>query len=146
MKNSHQSKGYAGTREVCNTQTGEIEQAVVLKNQYKDRNYIKMFLPTEGSYEMRPREMSLATVHVWDYFCVIADKNNIVVATTEEITARTQYGPASVFRAKDQLKKLDYIRQKAANIYMINPEVAAKIKGDDRAALCEAYQKIKRKK
>ena len=145
MKNSHQSKAYAGLKDVCNMQTGEIERAVIVKNEYKDRNYIKLFLPPEGSYDMRPREMALATVHLFDYFCVIAGKDNLVVATLAEMQDHTKYGASSIFRAKDQLKRMDYIRQKAANIYMINPEVAAKIKGDDRAALCEAYQHIKRK-
>ena len=144
MKNSQQSKAYAGSKEICNVQTGEIERAVLVKNEYKDRNYIKFFLPT-GGYDMRPREMALATVHLFDYFCVIAGKDNVVVATLAEMEERTQYTSSSIFRAKDQLKKMDYIRQKAANIYMINPEVAAKIKGDDRAALCEAYQQIKKK-
>ena len=145
MKNTSKSAAYAGTREICDTTTGEITRAVVVRQRYKDRDFIKEFLPEEGVYHMRPRKMSLPSIHLFDYLCIIGGKDNVAVATMAELQERTEYSEPSVNRAKKQLMQMDYIRKKANNIYMLNPEIVAKVDGDKRQAIVEAYAKLPRK-
>lgn len=145
MKNSSRKTAFAGHKQVADTRTGEISTGVVLESKQQDRNFIKLFLPEEGVYHMRPKKMTLASVHLFDYLCIIAApaKDNIAVCTTADIEQHTEYSSASIARAKDQLKKMDYIRQKANNIYMLNPDITAKVEGDKRQAIHEAYHRLK---
>ncbi len=130
---------YTGSKEVADAKTGEVSRAALIKQKQQDRNYIKFFLP-EGSYNMRPKGMVLATVDLFNYLCVVMDTNNNAIATTSEITERTGLSTASVARAKEQIKDYDYARRRANNIWMINPEVACKVDGDKRQGLWEQYQ------
>lgn len=146
MKNSQRKRVYAGSREMADAHTGEVSRAVLIEAQTQDINFIKLFLPErQGDYCMRPREMTLASIHLWDYLQIIAGDDNTAVTTTQEIADRIHYSTASISRSKDQLKKMDYIRQRGINIYMLNPDVATKVTGKKREALCENYQKLKRK-
>lgn len=143
MKNSSRKSVFTGRKEVTDRH-GEISTAVVLQSKRLDNNYIKLFLPEEGVYNMRPREMTLAAIHLFDYLCILAvGKDNIAVCTTADIVEHIQYSTAAIARAKDQLRKLDYIRQKANNIYMLNPEYVAKVDGDKRHAIFKAYHALK---
>jgi uncharacterized small protein (DUF1192 family) len=144
MKNSKRKSVFNGTQEIAATHGGEISRAVLMKIKLQDRNYIKLFKPDEGVYQMRPREMTLASIHLFDYLSIIAGpKDNIAATTTAEIEQRIKYSPASIARAKGQLRKMDYIRQKAQNLYMLNPEIQAQVDGDKRKALVDIYQALK---
>jgi len=141
MKNSKVKRVYAGSREIADTATGELSRAVIVRSSKQDRNYVKMFLPTEG-YIMRPKSMTLATVDLFNYLCVICGQDNIAIATTSEIAERIGMSSASIARAKEQIREFDYARRRANNVWMINPEIACKVDGDKRQALWEQYQNL----
>jgi len=143
MKNCRVRHTQSGYDVLMNPDTGELQKVARVKLAPSDLNYIKLFKPQEGVYEMRPREMKLATIHVWDYLCIRMDKDNMAIVTTDEICEATKYGPASVARAKVQLQDMGHIIRRASNIYMLNPDIVALIK--DRTKLFLAWQNLKAK-
>jgi hypothetical protein len=145
MKNSRNKNVYAGSIETADVNGGEVRRTAIITLKVQDINYIKLFLPSEGNMDMRPREMTLASIHLFDYLCVIAGKDNIAIAITRDIEKAIRYSSASISRAKDQLKRMDYIRQKASNVYMLNPELAVKVEGEKRKALADIYRELKHK-
>ena len=144
MKNSKRKRVFVGTQEMAYTSNGEVTRAMMMQLKEHDRNFIKFFLPEAGNHMMRPKEMTLTTVDLFNYLCVICGQDNIAITTTAEITERIGMSTASISRAKDQLYEFDYIRKRANNVYMINPEIAAKTDGEKRQALWEKYQLLKR--
>lgn len=141
MRNNKIKHAYVGTDEFFDPATGEMKRIARIKPVGQDLNFIKLFKPIEGVFDMRPREMKLATIHVWDYFCIKMDKDNMVITTTEEICVATRYAPASIARAKTQLQEMEHIIRRAANIYMLNPEIIAVVK--DRTRLFSLWQELK---
>lgn len=95
---------------------------------------------------MRPKGMTLVAVDLFDYMCVVMDKaTNVAIVTNQEIEARIGMSSASVARAKDQLYEFDYIRKRASNVYMVNPEVAFQRDAATREKADEEYNRIPRK-
>lgn len=94
---------------------------------------------------MFPKEVTLSARDLLDYLCVVMDRQNIAIAPVTEIEERTGLSTASIARAKAQLFEFDYVRQKAANVYMVNPAHACKADGDKRAEMYETYSMIAKK-
>ena len=146
MKNVRRINRYCGTKEVMDHKTGEYERAIVTKQVVQDRNFIKIFLPPEGEYRMRPKGMTLVAVDLFDYMCVVMNKDtNVAIVTNQEIEERIGMSSASVARAKDQLYEFDYIRKRASNIYMVNPEVAFHRDAESRLKADEEYRTIQKR-
>jgi len=94
---------------------------------------------------MYPKEMSQSARDLLDYLKVVMDKQNVAIAPVAEIQERIDLSTASIARAKVQLMELDYIRQRTANVYIVNPGHACKAAGDDRQSVYEAYSLLQRK-
>ena len=95
---------------------------------------------------MFPKEMTLASRQLFEYFYVVADKHNTVLAPMSEITERTDLSSASIARAKSQLFEMGFLKQRANNIFMINPSKVFKGESDDRFNAYEEYEMIQAKK
>ncbi len=94
---------------------------------------------------MFPKDMTLSSRDLFDYLTVVMDKQNIAIAPVAEVEERTGLSTASIARAKVQLFELDYIRQKASNVFMVNPAHAFKADGDQRADAYDAYITLEKK-
>jgi uncharacterized small protein (DUF1192 family) len=145
MRNSRKVYRYSGSKETVDTKTGEVERAVLVKQKVLDLNFVKIFLPERG-YRMYPKEMNQSARDLLDYLKVVMDKQNVAIAPVAEIQERVDLSTASIARAKAQLIELDYIRQRAHNVYMVNPGHACKTAGDDRQTTYEAYSLLPCKK
>lgn len=142
MNNCRNVYRYSGRKDTVDAVTGEIEKSVLVRQKKQDLNFVKIFLPEEG-YSMFPKEMTLTTRDLFEYLCVIMDRQNVAIAPVSEIAERTNLSTASIARAKAQLFEFDFIRQRANNVFMINPEHAFKGDGDQRAAAYDVYESIK---
>ena len=144
MQNSRRGYRYSGTKETVDTKTGEVERAVLVKQKTQDVNFIKIFLPERG-YRMYPKEMSQSAREMLEYLCVVMDKQNVAIAPVAEIQERIGLSTASIARAKVQLMELDFIRQRTAGVYMVNPGHGCKSAGDDRHRIYEAFSLLENK-
>lgn len=145
MDNSRSTLKYCRTEDFHDN-NGECKTTSVMKKARKDVNYIKVFLPLRGVYNMYPSEMTPASRMLIDYLCVVCNKRNEALAPEDEVIERTGMSTATLSRARKQLMELDYIRKVRANMLMLNPNFVFKDDGDARPAACVVYNALPTKK
>lgn len=142
MQNTRRVYRYSKSIETVDKKTGEIEKAVIVRQQKQDLNFVKIFLPERG-YFMYPPEMISSARAIMDYLLVVMGKDNVAVAPTTEIKERIDLSEPSICRGRKQLLELNFIRQRGQGIFMVNPSKHCKVDGEKRAELYAIYEELR---